>query len=554
MRLLRRPAYAALGIGTIYVLDEQLSASSLTRTLRTFGTGALIALDYKVNFRPDPLLANSLEELHSRNAERIHTLLRTNGGLYLKMGQAIAMQAAVLPPQFQARFARFFDDAPHNDWPDVERVIRAEFGGRSPEEVFGAIEHTPRASASVAQVHFAKLPDGRTVAVKVQKHEIVKQLRWDLWAFKAVMYLYDKFFDLPLYPLVPYISERLRSETDFLNEADNARRATEHIAEDEHLRGRVYIPRVYKELSTHRVMTAEWIDGARFTDKAALAAMNVKPADVVNTLIDFICAQIFLWGDVHCDPHPGNLFVRRTSSSGGKDQGNTQLVVIDHGLYVRLESSFRRQYAAFWRALLSGDRESLQHTCSSWGIRSGADSDAFASATLLRPVGRTAASLQEMSHERSDGSRVSAYEAQERMRRTLRGALGAEAQGQWPRALIFLARAIRILQGDNQLLGSPVNRVGRMGLWASRACAEDDAAVLASAPSTGAKMAARWHAWLARLRFRTALLVSDAAWFVSRVRQLFGLGEGMESDVEAAMRTLARNTFGVELNREVFDG
>lgn len=103
------------------------------------------------------------------------------------------MQSAIMPPEFQKMFARMFDDAPQNDWKDVERVIREDFG-KSPEEVFGVsftgepgkgvMEKVARASASVAQVHWAKLPDGREVAIKVQKREIAQQVDWDLWAFK----------------------------------------------------------------------------------------------------------------------------------------------------------------------------------------------------------------------------------------------------------------------------------------------------------------------------------------------------------------------------------
>lgn len=91
-------------------------------------------------------------------------------------------------------FARMFDDAPQNDWKDVEKVIREDFGGRTIQEVFGVslsnepgkgvIEMKARASASVAQVHWARLPDGREVAIKVQKREIAQQVGWDLWAFK----------------------------------------------------------------------------------------------------------------------------------------------------------------------------------------------------------------------------------------------------------------------------------------------------------------------------------------------------------------------------------
>ena len=94
-------------------------------------------------------------------------------------------------------FSRMFDDAPQNDWSDVERVIREDFGGRSPEDVFGVsfsnepgfgvMEKKARASASVAQVHWARLADGREVAIKVQKREIASQVGWDLWAFKVCL-------------------------------------------------------------------------------------------------------------------------------------------------------------------------------------------------------------------------------------------------------------------------------------------------------------------------------------------------------------------------------
>lgn len=190
---LRRLFYASLATGVVYGIDTQFYASSLTRTARTFSLGLLVALDYKINFRPEPLLANSIADVHARNAQRLSDLLRHNGGLYLKMGQAIAMQSAILPPEFQQMFSRMFDDAPQNDWKDVERVIREDFG-KSPEEVFGVsftgdpdkgvMERKARASASVAQVHWARLTDGREVAIKIQKREIAQQLDWDLWAFK----------------------------------------------------------------------------------------------------------------------------------------------------------------------------------------------------------------------------------------------------------------------------------------------------------------------------------------------------------------------------------
>lgn len=201
-RWARRLGYLALGVGVAYGVDKQFYASSIRRSVHTFGLGLLVALDYKINFRENPPLVKSIEALHRRNAERLSDLIRANGGLYLKIGQAVAMQSAVLPPEFQKMFARMFDDAPQNGWKDVEKVIREDFG-KSPEEVFGisftgdpemgVMERTARASASVAQVHWARLKDGREVAVKIQKREIASQVGWDLWAFKYVNILFTTY-------------------------------------------------------------------------------------------------------------------------------------------------------------------------------------------------------------------------------------------------------------------------------------------------------------------------------------------------------------------------
>lgn len=189
----RRLAVLTAALGLTYVVDRQFYASSLARSSRTFKTALWIGLDYKINFRANPPFARSIAEVHRRSAQRIFDLLRANGGLYLKIGQAIAMQSAILPPEFQKMFAKMFDDAPQNSWADVERVIREDFG-KGPEEVFGVsfsgepgkgvMERTARASASVAQVHWARLADGREVAIKIQKREIAAQVGWDLWAFQ----------------------------------------------------------------------------------------------------------------------------------------------------------------------------------------------------------------------------------------------------------------------------------------------------------------------------------------------------------------------------------
>ncbi|KAF2643502.1 ABC1-domain-containing protein [Massarina eburnea CBS 473.64] len=587
-----------LGLG--YAADRQWNASSLIRSSQTFYTGLLIGFDYKINFRPHPPLADSIEALHARNAQRVFDLLRHNGGLYLKIGQAIAMQSAILPPEFQKMFSKMFDDAPQNEWWEVERVIREDFG-KSVEEVFGVsfapeqgkgiMEKTARASASVAQVHWARLADGREVAIKIQKREIASQVGWDLWAFKVVAKAYTWWFGIPIYTLVPYITERLMLETDFENEANNAEQMRNLVAGEKRLNGRVYIPKTYKELSSKRVMTTEWIEGIRLWDKEGITnkwqggwhqgspgsggnklsplpknynkvdtkipedapqnplfkpnrsywrgkdgngGLGVSLKSTMHTIVDLFSAQMFLWGTVHCDPHPGNIFIRRLPN------GDPEVVLIDHGLYIQMDPEFRHQYALFWKSLLAFDNQTIQNVVSQWGINKP---DIFASATLMRPYkGGDNSTLNELRKgAKGRDQQERAFEMQAKARDGIKQMLGDEDK--WPRELIFIGRNLRIVQGNNQFLGSPVNRIKITGLWASRALTE----------SKDLSRQERWSNWVKHLRFRMVLLLSDAVFFYSRAKQVFGLGRGMEDDIEQQMKVMAKD-FGLELNHGVFEG
>ncbi len=566
-----------------YAVDNQFYAASITRSVRTFSLGLIVALDYKINFREDPPFAADIGEVHRRNAEKLFDLLRTNGGLYLKIGQAIAMQSAVLPPEFQKMFARMFDDAPQNEWSTVRQVIMEDFDGRTPEEVFGisfdgdpsagVMERKARASASVAQVHWARLRDGREVAVKVQKKEIAQQVGWDLWAFKVVTWVYTKWFDLPLYSLVPFITERLLLECDFQNEASNSERMAQLVADEPRLRDRVYIPKVYHDLSSKRVMTAEWIEGVRLWDKAGIEGSwhggwrtgspgshgtpfeppkqaitslqqaaraddeHIKPdrdfwkgpkgngglglnlKEVMTTMVDLFSAQMFLWGWVHCDPHPGNIFIRRLSN------GRSELVLIDHGLYVHMKPSFRHEYSLFWKSLMTFDNKTLQEVVSGWGVN---NPDIFASATLMKPYEGGDRSTSSRIKGLSEGEkRKRQYEMQQAMRKGVKEILGDEKK--WPRELIFIGRNMRIVQGNNQYLGSPVNRVKITGYWASRSLSED----------ANLTWTERWRYFGSHMIFRVVLLASDAYFYYSKFKQFLGRGKGMVSPLQPVDALLA---------------
>lgn len=172
----RRTLYVATALGTLYAADRYLYYETFYRNLRTLSTCALIAADYKLNFT-EHKSGNQLSHLHERAAERLLNLCLTNGGLYQKIGQAMAMQTAVLPPPFQEKFAAFFDETPQASYRQVRKVLEEEFGKQFPgdgdiaDRIFmpGSFEKRAIGSASVAQVHKARLRTGEEVAVKIQK-------------------------------------------------------------------------------------------------------------------------------------------------------------------------------------------------------------------------------------------------------------------------------------------------------------------------------------------------------------------------------------------------
>lgn len=152
-----------------------------------FPYSLLILGDFKLNFS-EKSTAEEIEALHSRVAARLNYVCTKNAGLFIKLGQSIGIQATILPKAYREAFANIFDAAPRVTYPEVETVFKQEFGGKKPRDLFEEFDEIPIASASIAQVHRAKLrmEDGslREVAVKVQKPAIRKQLELDMWSYQ----------------------------------------------------------------------------------------------------------------------------------------------------------------------------------------------------------------------------------------------------------------------------------------------------------------------------------------------------------------------------------
>lgn len=186
------------------------------------------------------------------------------------------------------------------------------------------------------------------------------------------------------------------------------------------------------------------------------------------------------------------------------------------------------------------DNKTLGEIVRSWGIN---NADMFASATLMRPyTGGDHSTSNTIRRGLSSKEKAERYfEMQQKMRQGIRDVLGDETK--WPQELIFIGRNMRIVQGNNQYLGSPVNRIKITGNWASRSLVDSPDLPLGEK----AKNLAR------HILFRLVILSSDLVFYASKVRQMMGLGGGMEDDIEAQMKYIAKD-FGFELNHRVFEG
>ncbi|CAN6618676.1 hypothetical protein TRVA0_007S02102 [Trichomonascus vanleenenianus] len=489
------------------------NASAFARSLRCVYDLAFVGLDYKLNFKE----GRDIEALHERSADRIYRLMITNKGLYIKMGQAVAIQAGVLPQVYQEKLAKLFDSAPQDTWAKVEQLLTAELG-EPPDQYFEYIDHHAVASASIAQVHQARLKTGEIVAVKVQHADISKQVYWDLLAYKSLMYIYDRFlFKIPIYFIAEHVADRLTREIDFCIEVANSNAMKAKVECDRELSRDIYVPWVYDQLSTGRVIVSEWIDGITLNKKKAVLFEGYNVQKAMTQIMKLYGRQIFDWGIVHCDPHPGNIFIR-------KHNGRQQVVLIDHGLYITETDEFRQDYCRFWDSMFTGNTEQLKEIAAKWGFGNG---EMLATATMMRRYNSSSSKQGESNTDTFNAHEE--FEVHQQAREQFRSFL--QDTTRIPLELIFLGRTIRIIQGLNRMYGSPVNRLKILATESSRAWKMMN-------PPRG--VMARLSAVQSSVTFWLIMLVSDVAFFLIRLKQflLGGRSKGVEDILEERMEEM----------------
>ncbi len=230
------------------------------------------------------------------------------GPTYIKLGQILSTRPDLVPMEFINELSKLQDNVPAFAFEQVRRSIRSEFDC-SPDDLFDRLDDVPLASASIGQVHRAVLRDGEVVAVKFQRPGIRKIIEIDLeimlhLATLAEHHIEELAFHRPI-KIVEEFARTLEKEIDYKTEATNMERAARHFLDDPN----VYIPKVYREVTTSRVLTTEFIDGIKISNIDALEAAGLDRKIITARGADLVLKQVFDHCFFHADPHPGNIFV-----------------------------------------------------------------------------------------------------------------------------------------------------------------------------------------------------------------------------------------------------
>jgi predicted unusual protein kinase regulating ubiquinone biosynthesis (AarF/ABC1/UbiB family) len=354
-------------------------------------------------------------------------------GLLIKASQFIATRADILPDEWVETLSGLHDRVPPRPFATIRAQVERELGWPL-EAMFAEFGPAPLAAASLAQVHAARTHDGRRCAVKVQYPGIEGIVRADLRNLMFTLRLLARLepdFDFRI--LTRELLKYLPMELDFLNEARNCETIRRNLAD----RSDVVIPRVYRDLSTRRVLTMELLDGIKVTDVAAIERAGIDKHQVAQKLIEIFTEMILRDGFFHADPHPGNILVRP----------GPQLVLLDFGLAKDFPPAFRDAMVRLTFAILTSNRAEILAAFHDLGFRTRNDSPE----TLLMIANLFLGNSVKRNRAYADRELISEFS--EELPRTLRANPIVEV----PADVLLVNRVMGLMSGIGKTLDSQVN-------------------------------------------------------------------------------------------------
>lgn len=268
------------------------------------------------------------------------------GATYIKLGQFIASTPSLFPREFVEEFQGCLDQTPKLPFSYIEDVLKQEFPHRPIEDIFSYIEEIPLASASIAQVHAARLVTGEDVVIKVQRPHVENTLYTDLnvlhWSAKLLEKFVPKVKFASIADIVEEIKTRMVREVDFIEEANNLNDFIAYL-QDSHIQD-VIAPKVYLQHSTRRVLTMQRLYGVSLTDFNMVKKYSKDPSQVLITTMNTWFGSLTACKSFHADLHAGNVMLLEDG----------RIAFIDFGIVGQLPPKV-------WSASLAF-MDALQHT------------------------------------------------------------------------------------------------------------------------------------------------------------------------------------------------
>lgn len=350
------PRNAVRRLWRVYYVTCQVAASYLWLRLRA-------------RFHSTEAVEQAEQRAHQRNARLIKDAVVELQGLFIKVGQLISIMANFLPEAFRKELEELQDKVPPRPYEDIEARLLEEYKGRRPDEVFASFDRNPVASASIGQVHRARLTTGEDVAVKVQYPGIEEIVKVDLRALKRIFWVLKRFMpDWGFDATYREIREMVLAELDYKQEAESLRAVASNFAG----RADVLFPEVMPAYCTNRVLVTSWMQGPKVADLRSLQAEGVDRKAVARLFVEAYCQQIFIDGFYHADPHPGNLLVQR------RPDGTPAIVFLDFGATAHVSESMRKGMVNFLFGAMTRDTTKLVAAMKEMGfISRNADPEVF---------------------------------------------------------------------------------------------------------------------------------------------------------------------------------
>ncbi|MDO7467640.1 AarF/UbiB family protein [Acinetobacter baumannii] len=294
------------------------------------------------------------------NAKLMRETFESLGSTYIKLGQFIASTPSLFPREYVEEFQGCLDQTPTLPFSYIQGVLASEFEGRDLSQIFSYIDETPLASASISQVHAAKLTTGEDVVIKVQKPGVETILYTDLnvvhWAAKLLERAVPKIKFAALSDIVDEIKTRMVREVDFIEEAQNLDDFVEYLNISQNQAATA--PKVYHQFSTRRVLTMQRLYGVPLTDFSVVKQYAKDPSQVLITAMNTWFGSLMLCKSFHADLHAGNLMLLEDGRVG----------FIDFGIVGQLKPEVWTACIAFMDALQKTDYQAMAENMLKMGM------------------------------------------------------------------------------------------------------------------------------------------------------------------------------------------